>query len=193
MFTKQSRFRTKKVLTLFVILLCVIVLGLLEITGTTHIISNGSKTPNKTASSISKGVKNGFDRAASGTEVGNAGTQPDQSTSVKQNSINTSDTLISPTGTFANIYKGVSLSDLMQSTCNTSPGATCQIIFTRGSVTKSLPMQAADAGGAVYWSWRPGDSNVGLSPGTWHIMAKSSLGSQIKTTDNGSLELEIVK
>ncbi|HEU4966018.1 MAG TPA: hypothetical protein VFT53_00870 [Candidatus Saccharimonadales bacterium] len=96
--------------------------------------------------------------------------------------------LTAPWGTFANVYNAKT-TDQMQSTCNTTPGATCQIIFTNGSVAKSLEAEMTDAGGAVYWAWTP--QGVGLTSGTWHITAKAVLGTQTKTTSNDPLTLEI--
>jgi hypothetical protein len=96
--------------------------------------------------------------------------------------------LTAPWGTFANVYSAKT-SDQMQSTCNTTPGATCQIIFTNGNSTKSLEAEMTDAGGAVYWAWTP--AGVGLTPGTWHITAKAVLGAQSKITNNDPLTLEI--
>jgi hypothetical protein len=96
--------------------------------------------------------------------------------------------LQAPEGTFANVYN-TTLNEQMGSTCNTTPGATCTIEFINGSQTYSLPVKVADSGGGVYWSWTPG--SIGLSAGTWHIMAIATLGSQTKTTNNDPLTLSV--
>lgn len=197
---KKNRFANKKLLfgAGLLVLAAVIVLILLEAFDVTHIF-HASKAPDNggTGSATTKGIKPTTKPSAPSPDnpvVGGttpAPSNPQQSGPVKQNPPDTTAPLIAPSGTFANIYKDVHLSDNMQSTCNTTPGATCQIIFTSGGVTRSLPLKTADGGGAVYWSWKPNDANVKLSPGTWHIIARATLGSQVKTTDNGALELEI--
>jgi len=72
--------------------------------------------------------------------------------------------------------------ETVQSVCNTSPGASCTISFTKDGATKSLPTQTTDRGGATYWTWSP--QGLGLSPGTWHITATATLGSQTKTASD---------
>ncbi len=98
--------------------------------------------------------------------------------------------LVAPWGTYSNEQQA-SLSDNkeMVSTCNTTPGATCQVIFTNGTLTKSLEVRNTDAGGAVYWSWQP--KNIGLTVGTWHETMKATLGTQTKTSSNDPLVLEV--
>ena len=116
-------------------------------------------------------------------------TTPSQPSDVKNQDSSVS-SLVAPSGTFANTYKAQT-GDQMTSTCNTTPGATCQIIFTNGSITKSLPVRTTDKGGAAYWAWKP-SSDIGLTPGTWHIKATAVLGSETKTTNNDPLTLEIL-
>jgi hypothetical protein len=95
--------------------------------------------------------------------------------------------LTEPTGSFVSNHRPKA-SDLLQSTCNATPGATCQIIFTNGSTVKSLPAQQTDKGGATYWSWTPQDINI--TEGSWEVTAKAVLGSQTKTATD-SLKLEV--
>ena len=111
-----------------------------------------------------------------------------KSTPSADNTQSSNQPLTAPWGTFANTYTAAS-NDQMQSTCNTTPGASCEIIFTNGVITKTLGAQTADAGGAVYWAWTP--RQIGLTPGTWHLTAKAVLGSQTKTVSNDPLTLEI--
>lgn len=199
---KQSRFKNKKLVGALLLVVALLAMGMLEAFNVTHVFhSSNARAVTTTASPATKGIKpadNSKDKQPATGSTPSTGTQsqgqpnsPDGP--VKQNATSNNTNLAAPSGTFANIYKDVSLSENMQSTCNTTPGATCQIIFTRGSLTKSLPLKSVDNGGAAYWSWKPNDSNVGLSVGTWHITARATLGSQTQTTDNGSLELEITQ
>jgi hypothetical protein len=97
-------------------------------------------------------------------------------------------TLTAPSGTFVNLYNA-SADTQMNSICDTTSGATCQIIFTKGSLSIALPAKTTDNYGGATWAWTPGQ--IGLGNGSWHVTAKATLGSQAKTTDNGSLELVI--
>jgi hypothetical protein len=101
-------------------------------------------------------------------------------------------TLLAPTGDFVSNHNpgenGAPSTET--SVCNTTPGSECQIIFTMNGITKSLPRQTADQGGAVYWqSWDP--NSIGLTPGSWSIEAIATLGSQIETT-NDAMDLVIM-
>jgi hypothetical protein len=179
-YKKQPWYRRHRrpLMVLAVLLIAVLVLGILEFSGVTHFFHKTTVTTPSTGSIYTKG-----EPAAGSTTGSSCDKTPAASNSATS-------PLIAPTGTFANVYQA-RLSDQMGSTCNTTPGASCQIIFTLGGTTKSLPKKTADSGGAVYWSWHPNDSNVGLAVGTWHVSAVATLGSQSKTTDNGSLELTI--
>ena len=69
------------------------------------------------------------------------------------------------------------------STCNTTPGATCQIFFTKNGVTKSLPAEKADASGTAFWdNWTL--QSIDLTAGTWHISAVASNGSKTAMADD---------
>jgi cytoskeletal protein RodZ len=75
------------------------------------------------------------------------------------------------------------LNDAEQSSCVVNAASSCQIIFTNGSVVKTLAAQNTDIGGGVYWnSWTP--SSIGLTPGSWHVQAKATAGSQTATADD---------
>lgn len=100
--------------------------------------------------------------------------------------------LLDPTGNFVSTHhislSGASGTATLQSTCNTTPGATCQITFTKDGVVKSLPKQTTDRGGATYWNWKLQD--IGLSEGSWQVTAIAALGSQSKNA-NDALALEV--
>lgn len=99
---------------------------------------------------------------------------------------NNTRTLTAPSGTFVNLYSA-SADTQMNSICSTTIGATCQIIFTKGSLSLALPAKTTDNNGVTTWGWTP--QQIGLTSGKWHITAKAILASQTKTTDNGPLEL----
>ena len=96
-------------------------------------------------------------------------------------------TLVAPYGSFvSNHFPNLSESPApssLTSVCNTSAGATCQITFTNGSTTKSLPAQSTNSSGYTYWSWNIQD--IGLTVGTWKIQATSSYKGQTKTSMDG--------
>lgn len=75
-----------------------------------------------------------------------------------------------------------------ESVCNTSPGASCQILFTQNDITRELPAQVTDRAGSTYWSWDLRD--IGLTQGEWHIRARATLNGQTKTTDD-TLSLQV--
>jgi cytoskeletal protein RodZ len=99
--------------------------------------------------------------------------------------------LLVPFGNFVSNHKpGQNNSPLAEtSVCNTSPGASCQIVFTKGGLTKSLPAQTTDRAGSTFWNdWTP--TSIGLTTGSWQVQAKATLGSQSKTaTDQIPLEI----
>lgn len=86
--------------------------------------------------------------------------------------------LVAPFGNFVSNHSpnlsGSPDPNSMTSVCNTSPGASCQITFTKGSTTKSLPKQVTDAGGTTYWFWKLQD--IGLTTGSWTVTATSNSG-----------------
>lgn len=104
----------------------------------------------------------------------------------------TSATLVAPSGTFvSNHSPGQNGSPLTEvSVCNSTPGATCQIQFTNGSVTKSLPAQVTDRSGSTYWNnWTA--ASIGLIAGSWQVKATATLGSQtLSTTDQMNLVVQ---
>ena len=101
-------------------------------------------------------------------------------------------TLTAPQGNFVSNHHpnlgGTPAPNTEQSVCNTTPGAICEIIFTKDGVTKSLQPQTADSGGAAYWSWKIQD--VGLTAGSWKVSAQATLGNQTKTADD-AITLEV--
>jgi hypothetical protein len=100
--------------------------------------------------------------------------------------------LEAPSGTFVSNHhpnlSGSPAPSQEQSVCNTTPGATCYIKFTNGSIVKTLAVETIDANGAAYWSW---DVNkAGFTAGDWQITAVASLNGQTKTASD-SLTLQV--
>ena len=168
----------------------VAVLAMLELTNTTYLLHSAKSKPVAvTGGAFTKGADITSKPQTSMPAINTV--QPTTSTTTKNPGTDSSTAdLLTPWGTFANTYKA-RVNDQMGSTCNTTSGATCQIIFTNGSLTASLPTENTDAGGAVYWSWTP--SQIGLTPGTWHMTMKAVLGSQTKTTSNDPLTLQVTQ
>lgn len=114
--------------------------------------------------------------------------------SAKNDGTPVSGPLLVPSGTFVsnhhvNLSNNPAGSGYITSTCTTTPGATCQITFTKDGVTKSLPAETTDAGGSAYWNnWQPGD--YGLTTGSWTVTAVAKSGDQTKTATD-ALTLEI--
>lgn len=167
------------------VLLVAVVIVILELTNVTHFFHKAPVPPH-TASEYTKGepLTNATNNQ---TSTGSNST----SSSSKSAASPHDTTLVQPTGDFVSSHHA-SLSSSSggqeSSTCNTTPGASCVIKFSQGSVTKSLPAKTADSGGAAYWTWTPSD--VGLTTGSWKVTAVAILGSQ-QSTATDALTLEV--
>ena len=97
-----------------------------------------------------------------------------------------------PSGSFVSAYTA-SMNTNLTSSCSSTPAATCQIIFNKDGVTKSLPSQVVmdsdklDTAGTS-WSWTP--NSIGLTAGSWSVSATATLNGQSKTTQS-SVQLVI--
>lgn len=120
------------------------------------------------------------------SEVGGSKDNTNGSTS------NSNAQLIKPTGNFVSDHhpnlSGSPAPNTMTSVCTTTPGASCQISFINGTITKTLPGQTTDAGGSAYWNWKLQD--LGLSAGSWQIKATATLNGQTQTAVD-AMNLEI--
>jgi cytoskeletal protein RodZ len=104
----------------------------------------------------------------------------------------TSAPLKAPSGTFVSNHSpnigGVPAPSSESSVCNTTPGATCTISFTKDNQTKTLQSQTADNNGNVYWNWNI--NTAGLSVGNWQISATATLnGKSLTTVDKLTLDV----
>jgi len=99
--------------------------------------------------------------------------------------------LLAPYGNFVSNHNlGNGRPTTEQSVCNTTPGASCYIKFTKsdGSV-KTLAAQTTDNNGTTIWNWDVKDA--GFSAGSWQITAVASLNGDVKTTtDPTPLEIQ---
>ena len=97
-----------------------------------------------------------------------------------------------PKGTFVSNHRpnldGSPAPNFMNSTCTTTAGAQCKITFTKGETSVSLPSQQADANGNVSWSWKLQD--IGLTEGTWTVVATATNGDKSSTTED-PMKLEV--
>jgi hypothetical protein len=179
------------------VLLLIIIVAVLELTNTTgwfHTKPNKdfvtqTNTPGRSVNSNTKGENDASDAKQDTTNTSN--TPPTNGEDNKQNTTAPGITgeLLTPSGSFVGNHRPANGGIAIQSVCNTSPGAACQIIFKKGSETKSLPVQTTDRGGAAYWTWTA--DQIGLSAGNWSIQATATAGGQTKTaTDSIALEVK---
>jgi hypothetical protein len=189
---------TKKKITILAVLVCLIAGTLigLEKTDTTHLFHSGNRdyvtqkpSSNRTANSDTKG-ETSKDNSSASQQPASDTTNPEQNKD-KDSDTSTAPSgaeLKDPSGNFVSNHhpnlSGSPAPNEIQSVCVTTSGAYCEIVFTKDGVTKSLPKQLTDRGGASYWTWKLQD--IGLTKGSWKIQAKATLGSQTKTADDAA-------
>lgn len=120
-------------------------------------------------------------------------TQPADNKSSTGGTTSPSAPLQDPYGSFVSNHRpnlgGSPAPNEMQSICNTTPGASCEIIFSKDGIIKKLPAQTTDKAGAAYWTWKL--QAVGLTEGVWKVEAKATLNGQSKTAaDPVALEVK---
>ncbi|HSX16792.1 MAG TPA: hypothetical protein VLH86_01685 [Patescibacteria group bacterium] len=188
--TKKAPFYTQPLfIALAALLVTAGVVTALELTGVINIFKNKHPglatqptTPNRTSGPNTKGEQPATTPAANPNTSENDTKLPAADPNAK---------LIDPSGSFVSNHHPTlsgTPGPAMQSACVTTSGATCTIIFTKGSEVKQLPVQTTDREGAAYWTWDV--QKLGLSAGTWKVQAKAELGTQSKTADD-ALDLEI--
>jgi flagellar basal body-associated protein FliL len=148
--------------------------------------SNGkvaSVSPKSIGNPTNTATRKGTDTKASTTTTGTDQKEVTPSAPTK--------TLLVPTGNFvSNHMPGANgTSTAMQSVCNTTPGATCNIRFVSSQgITKDLGTKTADSSGTASWNWDIDGSN--MAPGPWKITAVATLGDQTKTAED-TIKLEV--
>ncbi len=126
---------------------------------------------------------------ASNTSSNSQSTQT--KSSITSGSTGSTVALVAPWGVFVSNHRpGENGTPTMEnSSCNTSPGASCYIKFTNGDKTRTLPSQTTDANGSAIWSWDV--TNAGFTTGSWQITAIATLNGQTKsTTDTQPLVIQ---
>jgi hypothetical protein len=167
---------------------------LLEITNTTHLFHKSKVPAVIPVTPNTSQVDNQNGNGTSPSTVTNKGSSSNNESDGDNNSSTSSLPLKEPFGDFvSNHHPNLSGSPAPSeeaSVCNTTPGATCYIKFTQGSVTTKLPAQKTDSSGAAYWSWDV--KKAGLTKGDWYIEAVATLNGQTKSTKD-QLNLSISK
>ena len=94
-----------------------------------------------------------------------------------------------PSGSFVSNHKpSLSTSNIVNSICHTTVGATCEIHFTQGATVKILGSNTVGSGGFVSWDWRLQD--IGITAGTGQVEAVAKLADKTASTkDSVSLEV----
>lgn len=166
----------------------VAIVAALELTNTTHFFHKGPKKlptfPISTPTTGSASTNNQKGQiAATSQTTSNTQTQPENNKD-STGSSNQSVTLVEPSGNFVSNHHpnigGSPAPNTITSVCTTTPGASCQIIFTKDSLTKSLPSQITDKGGSTYWNnWNI--NSVGLTAGSWQVKAVATMNNQTKS------------
>jgi hypothetical protein len=147
-----------------------------------------STSPNQTSDSATKNSSSGSDKTTSSEN-----NSPSSTDSQKDTQASSGTKLIKPGGQFvSNHHASLSGSSEMMgeaSVCNTTPGASCSITFSMGSLVKKLETQTADSSGSTYWNWDI--KSAGLSQGTWTITATATLnGDSLSAQDSQYLEVQ---
>lgn len=172
-------------------------LGIYKLVLKAHSVKSfsGSNNSTKIYSQKSQTTNNGSGQTSQNSSSGGTNLQSKSSTqSNSQSTTGTSTTApASPFGNFVSNYSpnlsGSPSPNLIQSTCNTTPGASCVISFSMNGVTKSLSPETTDSNGAASWTWHLQD--LGLTVGYWNITATATLnGQSISTGDTLKLDVQ---
>lgn len=164
--------KTKTRIFISAVILIAILVSLSELTGLTHIFHNQPAAT--TGSSYTKGEQQSSTSSQSPTTPSSntTSTQPGDQKSDTGTSFSQL-TLITPSGDFVSNHhpnlSGSPAPNSLTSVCSTTPGGSCDIVFTKDGVTKSLGRQTTDRGGSTYWDWKLQDK--GLTAGTWKVTA----------------------
>ncbi len=168
---------------LCVLVAAVLAVLILEATNTTHLLHK-AKVPAVIPVNSSPNQSPGEQTEDSGSASTSKGTKDSQATGGSENSGSSALPLYAPYGDFVSNHSpnlgGSPAPSSESSACNTTPGASCYIKFTNGSVTTRLPTKIADSNGGVIWQWDV--KGAGLTTGDWTVSAVASLDGQTKTT-----------
>jgi cytoskeletal protein RodZ len=182
--TKKLNRKSILIGTLVVIVLCgaIFILAKQIFNSTTTIPSTTPSQSKQKQTETGTLDKQNNSSSGSSTDKSNDKTGPSTSTAV----------LLAPSGSFVSNHRPSMSSNgspsSEQSVCNTTPGASCEIQFTKGTETKKLAAQTVDSNGSTYWNW---DINsAGITEGQWQITAYATLnGKTLSATDAMALEV----
>lgn len=161
----------------------VLLVGILELTNTTHVFHKASTPaviPVIPTSSSPSSTSSDNQTAQSSTSSSKSSTKATQAGSSTPTS---SSPLINPYGNFvSNHMPGANNTPTDEvSVCITTPGAKCYIKFTKSDGTSSqLPTQTVGSDGSTSWSW---NANI-LTAGNWTVTAVATLNGQTKITQD---------
>ncbi len=175
---------------LFAVVAVPLILVALEATDTTNLF--GEKDSDAATVSTGQQTKGEIQDETTSDEESEPGSSDGTDVQKSSNSGQAnSGNLLSPENSQFVSAHNITLSDnpTLQSTCVTSPGASCVISFTSGTKTKSLNAQTTDREGATYWDWKPNE--LGLSKGKWTITATATLNGQSKSAKD-AIQLEVL-
>lgn len=191
-----KRLSAKKLLVAAV-LGVVILLSILELTGTTHLLREPKATPGIIPTANSSGNSSSEDKsiATPSTESTTPNTTPvdDSKQTGTSTASPTGAAPITPYGNFVSNHHpnldGDPAPSSVQSVCNTTPGASCYIELTNEEgIVKTLASQKTDSNGATYWNWDV--KQAGFTVGPWQIKAIATLNGHTRTaTDIQNLEV----
>jgi hypothetical protein len=186
--SKTRSLKTRKKLILMGLVAALAVIILLEITNTTYLFHE-----EKTEAPVTSGagsLDKGMNSSSSPSPQPQNQPTDNKSTGSNPSPAPTSSTPPkTPYGNFVSSHH-IPLSAGEQSACNTTPGASCTITFSKDGVSKSLPAKTVDNNGSAIWShWTP--SEIGLGAGSWKIVATATLNDQkVNAEDHDPLEVQ---
>lgn len=159
------------------------VLAGLEATDTTHLFHSPSTPPVIPSTTPANQSANQPDKPANSDSSGQNTAPAPRKTPAKNSASDTEGLpLYMPYGAFISNHRpgqdGSPTSET--SVCNTTPGATCYISFSNGTITTKLPAQKTNSSGVTYWYWDVNKAHLGA--GSWQVTAVASLGGQTKKT-----------
>lgn len=179
---KLTSSKTRMILSTVAVL--ILLLAVLELTDITHFFHG--KTPASTKVIPSSTEPANSEQSAVQTKpTPTPNTTPSTPTKTTGSSSSSSppsssDGPVTPYGTFVSNHQPPQSGDYSEvSTCITTPGATCEMSFSNGSVTKVLTAQATDSSGTTIWHWNT--QTAGLSVGHWTITVTATLNGKTAT------------
>ena len=96
-------------------------------------------------------------------------------------SSNSSGQLPAPTGQLLNLHTiSLSADPAMESACQTTTNASCEIQLTQGSITKTVGPKSTDSSGIALIDWKA--QALGLTTGQWTVRAVATQNGQTGTS-----------